>query len=348
MPFTGINEQNKQRISLLPETVSTIDNDIADFGLKGRSELVNLVLAYNIRHNKTAEAAMNSYRSETGDLLIRSGIKPDKDKILDKLCDTHSAELTEALNSIGTHRRGNIGFYIRISNSIRRWLENPANTEDAYYTSLEHFLNHTIEEYASLDYYTRERILIDEKISQYEKYIDDGVWIDIYRPESATPARVYPYKIMADRFKTHIYMACYRLSEYNSLKPVTYRMSALPVSHAIAYDCDIIVDEKDLDILDELINERGIQFLSEAVADVIVRLTPSGINTFDRKSRLRPIPVTIEDLPDGDKKYTFRCALSQARYYFTNFGKDAEIIAPAELRELFKNIYEDAVSIYQK
>ncbi len=347
MPFTGINEQNKQRISLLPETVSTIDNDIADFGLKGRSELVNLVLTYNVRHNKTAEAAMNSYRSETGDLLIRSGIKPDKDKILDKLCDTHRTEFTKTLNFIGTHRRGNIGFYIRISNSIRRWLENPANTEDAYYTSLEHFLNHTIEEYASLDYYTRERILIDDKISQYEKYIDDGVWIDIYRPEAVAPARVYPYMIMPDRFKTHIYMACYRLSENNTLVPVTYRMSALPASHAVAYDCEIIVDEKDLRALDDLITERGIQFLSEETVDVTVRLTPNGINTFNRKSRLRPVPVYIDDSSCEDTIIAFRCTMSQARYYFTNFGKDAEIINPAKLRELFRHIYEDAASIYQ-
>ncbi len=347
MPFTGINEQNKQRISLLPETLSTIDNDISDFGLKGRSELVNLVLAYNVKHNNTAEAAMNRYRSETKDLLVRSGIRPDKDSVLDKLCDTHRDELMGSLNSIGTHKRGNTGFYIRISNSIRRWLENPANTEDAYYISLEHFLNHTIEEYASQDYYTRERIMIDEKISQYEKYIDDGVWIDIYRQGSAVPARVYPYKIMPDRSKSHVYMACYRLSE-DALVPVTYRMSALPVSHARAYDCDIIVDEKDLETLEALINERGIQFLSEEVFDIVVRLTPGGINTFNRKSRLRPVPVSIEDLSGGDAKYTFRCAMSQAKYYFTNFGKDAEIIAPTELRELFKSIYEDAVSTYQK
>ncbi len=177
MGFYGIKDQNKQRISLLPETAATIKHDIADFGLKGRSELVNLVLSYKEKYNLTQESQLATYRHKTADLLKEANLDPDKDDILDRLCDTRKTRIINNINETRTHRRGNVGYYIRISNSVRRWLESPDNTENAYYSSLESYINQSIEEYATKDYYSRERIILDKKISEYEAYIRDKEYI---------------------------------------------------------------------------------------------------------------------------------------------------------------------------
>ncbi len=348
MGFDGIKDQNKQRISLLPETAATIEHDIADFGLKGRSELVNLVLSYKEKYNLTQESQLATYRHETADLLKEANLDPDKDDILDRLCDTRKTRIINNINETRTHRRGNVGYYIRISNSVRRWLESPDNTENAYYSSLESYINQSIEEYATKDYYSRERIILDKKISEYEAYIRDKVWIDIYRNDSLPAFKVYPCRIMPDKFHTHVYLACYALSEDMSLSPMTFRLSALPPETRISYGCDVQISNDDLKKLEDLINERGIQFLSENAIDITVRLTPAGQKAYARTARLRPDPISEEPPGDnGDKILKFHCTLSQARYYFASFGKEAEIMSPAGLREIFRLLYQEAIKNYQ-
>lgn len=40
--------------------------------------------------------------------------------------------------------------------------------------------------------------------------------------------------------------------------------------------------------------------------------------------------------------------MSQAKFYFFQFGKDAENLSPEELRKMFENIYQQTASTYQE
>ena len=85
----------------------------------------------------------------------------------------------------------------------------------------------------------------------------------------------------------------------------------------------------------------GVQFMVGSEAEIHVKLTDAGVSKYRRQTHLRP-PLVRE----LDGTYIFQCTTAQAEFYFFKFGKDAEILLPADLRERFKAMYEAAANIY--
>lgn len=344
MPFIGINEQNKQRVNISKETAIIIDQDIKDFNLANRNVLINNLISYIEENNLTKNAELLSYKKALLLNYEKLNIDMDYSMIVDGLCNLKKKEIVNELSANGTHKRNQFGFYFRISNDVRRWLENPSNKEDEYYLSLEHFLNCTIEEYAAYDYFLRESIACKERIAVINNYISNKQWIDLYNTKRM-PTRIYPVKIIPDINRTHIYLTAISIRNENEFVPITFRISSLDISRIRpVYDLPPCAKEY-ISILNEQIQERGVQFLSLPTADIKVRLNYYGVKTYNRTRNLRPNYTKITEDTDGTYIYEFQCTEKQAEFYFMSFGSNAEILSPDSLRNTFKQNYQFA---YQK
>ena len=346
MGFIINNDQQRQRISISPETMIVLEQDVSDFNLDGLGELVNDILIYREKYNLTQDSLLKQYCEQTYSYLQKAGIDSDINDILEKLCDLKKKEIIERIGTFKTHKRGNIGKNIYIKQRTLRWLESPENTEDLYYGgSLLLYLNSVIEEYAQKDLYTRERIITNERVSKINAYIKDQEWVNVYWPNKRS-VRFFPIKILPDKLNTHAYLACYTLSDDGALKPSSFRMSALPDDMQIAHGYNPTVTESDIKTIDELISERRIDFLAYTAEDIQVRLTKHGMKRYLRTTRLRPDIINSKDSKSKSTICTFHCTKQQAEYYFAQFGEDVEIISPQPLRERFIQIYQNALTAY--
>ena len=80
----------------------------------------------------------------------------------------------------------------------------------------------------------------------------------------------------------------------------------------------------------------------QLVAFQLVRLTPSGERKYQQILHLRPQYARKEGAV-----YTFTCTQRQVENYFFKFGHDARILAPQELADKFKRMYESAAEQYE-
>lgn len=94
----------------------------------------------------------------------------------------------------------------------------------------------------------------------------------------------------------------------------------------------------------ETIQKNGVQYLPEQGAGqtILVRLTPSGERKYQQILHLRPQYARKEGAV-----YTFTCTQRQVENYFFKFGHDARILAPQELADKFKRMYESAAEQYE-
>ena len=92
------------------------------------------------------------------------------------------------------------------------------------------------------------------------------------------------------------------------------------------------------------LNDNGPQFMADDTHEIHIHLTPDGISRYNYQLALRPEYTKIIE-PDI---YVFRCSERQIEYYFFNFGKDAEILKPENLRKHFARRYREAAEGYKK
>ena len=351
MGFIGINEQNKQRINISTHAAGIIEHDVRDFNIKNRDTLINTILRYVEKHSLSSASYLARYKAKLSSELSEFDVKCPIDKIVERFTQKEEQRLVDEHNRYSTHTRNQKGFYIRISNDVRRWLEGSNNTEDKYYSSLEQYINTAVESYARKSDYERELVIFDNLISQLNGYIRDQVWLDMYN--NSLVSRIFPVKVDTDRSQMHAYLACYRLEDCAKYRPVTYRISSLPADIRSIEDGDRVITDKEIKELYELIEERGIQFLSEPAVDIEVALTYSGIKIYERTRHLRPDPVKISPYQRDSKAavletvYTFHCTERQAEYYFLRFGSDAYVLSPKSLRTRFRKKHEETVKLYQ-
>ncbi len=350
MGFIGINDQNKQRINISPYAAGIIEHDVRDFNLKNRDTLINTILRHAEMHSISSASHLAKYSENLFTELSEIDVKCPVKIIVEKLTQKEKQRLIDEHSRYSTHKRNQIGFYIRISNDVRKWLEGDLNTEDKYYSSLEQYINVAVESYAQKNDYQRELVIFDSLIGQLNRCIKDEIWLDMYSVNSTN--RVFPVKVDSDKSQMHAYLVGYRLDKASTCKPVTYRISSLPADIRSIENVDKAITNDDIQKLYELISERGIQFLSEPAVDIEVALTYSGIRTYERTRHLRPEHIKISSYRDTsinhrfEAVYTFHCTERQAEYYFLRFGSDALILSPKRLKDRFREKHDETTKLY--
>lgn len=108
--------------------------------------------------------------------------------------------------------------------------------------------------------------------------------------------------------------------------------------------CSGFISAADQQKILEAIQKNDVQYLPGQGAEqtILVQLTPYGERKYHQILHLRPQYVQKEGAV-----YTFDCTPRQAENYFFKFGHDVKILAPQELAEKFKRMYESAAEQYE-
>ena len=345
MAFTSDTGSNKQRINLSTSAYEVIRNDMFTFHENKLSHFINSIFEhYSPKAKCSISLVLNQYRGELSELL--SGIRGDEGtqkRIFNRLISKEEEKLRQQTNS---YEKGiSFNFWLNKHNFDHLTEERFGCKEDKYYDNKRgKYIKCVLEEYARLPYIEREKIYLTPFITEIEKAIHDKKQLRVTTEKGAI-YNVYPYDISSDPLSTANYLVGYSQQDDNpdaELRPCSFRISALKHVEISKSKSAFIPKEKQKN-LSKLVASRGVQFLISTEEEIHVRLTDSGRHKYYRQSHLRP---TLVEEQEGNI-FVFRCTNAQAEFYFFKFGKDAEILFPAELREKFKSMYQSAADIYK-
>ena len=94
--------------------------------------------------------------------------------------------------------------------------------------------------------------------------------------------------------------------------------------------------------LDEKIARQRVQFLVGGREEYVLHFTKNGKNLLKAIQYMKPSVSFI----DENDNYHFECPKFQLFQYFSRFGEHAQIVAPASVRDEFKNWYKRAYEAY--
>ena len=346
MAFTSDIASNKQHINLSAYAYEVIRNDMFTFHENKLSHFVNSIFEYySPKADASISLVLNRYRDELSKLL--SSIQGDegaRKRIFNRLISKEEEKLRQQTDS---YEKG-ISFKFWLNKNNFEYLTDKSSEcgEDTYYDNKRgKYIKCVLEEYARLPYIEREKIYLTPYLTEIENAIQDKKQLRVTTEKEAV-YNVYPYGIFSDPLSTANYLVGYSQQDDNpddELHPCSFRISALK-SVKMLKSKSAFIKKEDKKNLSKLIASRGVQFLISSEEEIHVRLTDSGIHKYNRQSHLRP---TLVEKQEGNV-FVFRCTNAQAEFYFFKFGKDAEILFPAELREKFKSMYQKAANIYNK
>lgn len=343
------NDTHQVRLRISHEAETILEDDMRSFKEFKKSTLVNVILENYYEEAKSSICMqLEKYETELEEIFSESDTKM-KSNYIKILLYGREKELLSAAEELKNLKKNSSWNGIRLRNELFDFLTNEINgsAENKYYDSLAAYLSTIIEEYTRLPYIKREKIYYKSIFDDIRKAITEKKQIIISKKKTFY---VLPYKIIANPLSTYSYLVGYSYNEDNgkdSMKPCSYRISELSNStYRIFRSKSACLTKKDKDYLNCQIAEKGVQFLSSELLEVVVKFTDKGIENFYRQINLRPTP--LEPVTKSNFPYTFKCSRTQANYYFAHFGVNAEIISPPELRKDFKKKYHDANALYSK
>ena len=345
MAFLASDEtsgNNKQHLNLSTLAYDVVLSDMFTFGEEKLSGFINTIFEY---YAPVAEASIDQTLSRLSGELSKSisevsGDERTKKRVLDSLLLQKKRSLLEKTTSYESGRT----FKFWLNKQNLEYLSEPNSecNENLYYTKRGKYIKSVIEEYARLPYVTREKIYFSPFVDEIQHAIRTERQLRIVTDKDVV-YRVYPYKVLSDPLSTANYLVGY-CTRYgfpeDEKRPCSFKISALK-SVRLEKSKSAFLKNSAWEQLAQTITSRGVQFMVGSEAEIHVKLTDAGVSKYRRQTHLRP-PLVRE----LDGTYIFQCTTAQAEFYFFKFGKDAEILLPADLRERFKAMYEAAANIY--
>ena len=334
---------SKQHLNLSPFAYDVIHNDMFAFGEDKLSGLINTVFDY---YHPIAEASIARRLSVVkGDLQnLLSNISNENMIVSQTIHKILVAKKNNLTQKVSSYEKGkSFKFWLNQKNLEYLSSHYSECNEDIHYTSRGKYIKCVIEEYARLPYVERERIYYSPVIKTIEEAIKEGCQLAVVT-NSEKAYSVYPHGILCDPLSTANYLVghCQRHgNDCDEKRPCSFRISAIKSIKA-EKSKNAFIKDSERKRLTELIASRGVQFLVGRDAEVVVKLSESGINKYQRQVHLRPALIEKKD----ENIYVFQCTTAQAEFYFFKFGPDAEIISPPQLRRRMARMYEKASEIY--
>lgn len=206
------------------------------------------------------------------------------------------------------------------------------------------YIKAIMEHYASLPMAEREDIFFSERINELNYCIRANRVI--YLTGVHRSGALIPYKIMHDKYNMHTYLIAvpYEKMQHQSYLFRISQIQQLTRAHITAEP----ITKDTIQLLENEIKQKGVQYLPGQAQKILVKLTPTGQSMYHRITFQRPAyePQTSEEMKEN--VFTFTCTPYQIYVYFKAFGAEAEVLAPKELREQFIQFYEKGLEIYKK
>lgn len=246
-------------------------------------------------------------------------------------------------------------FFVRLSKPVLEALASDELRKDAafYGDKVGNYLKALLEEYCALPYAERERIYYKQQLQSIELAItrQEKLKLTLNSRKKPTGGAAAPNNI------TYLKPLCIQKDTeqlYNYLVGMTSAKPGGPwgmgcvrlssIKKLSSLKCSGFISADDRRKIAETIQKNGVQYLPEQGAGqtILVRLTPSGERKYQQILHLRPQYARKEGAV-----YTFTCTQRQVENYFFKFGHDARILAPQELADKFKRMYESAAEQYE-
>lgn len=348
--------ESKMRINLSEKARSIIQDDMELFEVKSPSAFINTIYS---NFHVIAKSSINQYlkRKEMEYRKIFSNSKIEKNTIeetIHLLLQEESNSLKRLLSDYKKTEYGQVGkiYYINKSNTailqkeFADVLSLPAK-ERGFYISPSQYMKCLIEEYCNLPFYNRELIFKRDVYLKLQQACEFGNIITIATKSRGglKHFRVKPYCIMSDSLKTRSYLACLSVSDgHMETEPEVsgFALHRIEIPESQEFEHFVFTESEKREITQQL-TSNSIQYLREKQSRIVVKLTPRGKDTYQRKITSRPVRNREEST---DYVYVFYCSEMQAYNYFFIFGRDAEILEPASLRDKFIYKYSEAHSTY--
>lgn len=203
------------------------------------------------------------------------------------------------------------------------------------FQSLSSFFRNMFEHYLSLPQYKREQIiyldnyeLILESIEKKRKII---VCLNNQKKE------IIPYKMVTNKEEIYNYLICLSKSQRAT---TIMSLHLYKIKYIYVEPEKFTISDEEKEKLERVIKSSP-QFPFYNDEECHIKLTKEGIKLYNKKYLNRPTPYKIEN-----ENYYFNCSYTQIILYFFPFGKEAKIIEPLILNNLFKTKYLEAYNSY--
>jgi hypothetical protein len=350
MPFddTFANEQ-KIRINLSYKALNIIKEDMEIFKLKSMGTIINIIWENSretskssiIKHMKMKEIYLNEILN----------IKDEKTKKynVETLLFEEKQEI-ESIIKIFLDKKGITKIFHINDNNTNYLVEECVEDKFELYGKKHpsKYLKCLLEEYSELPFIERERVI---QLHIYEE-IEDAIMhknvvkISALFQGKETLFYAKPYKIMSDAMGTQSYLVCksrlFRNTE-EMLQIASFNMYRIKKAKRVKSE-HFSFKEKEINNIEENISKKTVAYLLGDAEIIKVKLSETGKTMYNNILFSRPIYESIS--PEG--YYCFNCSTLQIKNYFFKFGKEVEIIYPLELRNMFKNEYSLALSLYNE
>ncbi len=337
-----INDEQKIRIPLSNAARVVMAEDMMVFRISGEATFINTVFSnYKEEAKSSVSLYLNKRELELDALFTETEMDSKSKKIaIDKVL---SSEKQQIIKKISEYKSAKGGKSYRINNENVEYLKHCA--ENQYYKSPGLYIRSMLEEYCSLPFIKRERIIkkkiydIIERACLEKKILNvSALYFGMMQDFI-----VYPYKIVPDSFHTQSYLVCYsRKAEESEKDKIVASFSMARIQEPTLLG-KFRLKKEEISYIESQITKYSPAYLTGKPEQIEVRLTHKGKSSY--QSRLYSRPEKIENLSTEDI-YVFDCTQQQIFDYFFPFGAEAEILSPVSLRERFRSKHETALSLY--
>ena len=271
-------------------------------------------------------------------------ISAEDSACLERLVEGYTKELTIKMNSY----KNGVQLKPRINNENYDDLKlgTPAFQEEEYYRREGKYIKAILEEYALLTFYEREGVFFKDIIDCINEAIAMGNVLKlkyVNRKQQQTQIAVRPYKIASSPLLQYHYLVALPADTETNKDILVLRVSRITESKKLSRTSHITIHEQKH--IDEVIRTKGIQYIVSQDSEIKVALTEQGYKLYKSILYLRPKYTSITK--DKEKwVLTFMCAEEQIKNYFFQFGKEAIVLFPDNLKQWFLDKYTDAVNTY--
>lgn len=365
MPFTKPNEENKISITITQNASSILHEDRISFNTDSLSGFINRIFK-NFKDSADASITLALKKRREELTLLFKDLETDTRKGIISILEAEHKELLATNIQKNLQKIPGIpktSFKVRINKENIEYLTSePVCKENTFYKDhIGRYISALVEEYTQKTTFHREAIYFKEEIETITSAISNNCLLKakLRRKDSFIPIYISPCSIVPDSHGLYHYLLGYHVKDNNDTlfkKPYSYRLSRL-------YDLKKVSGQKtqltkaDRDLIHELLQSNGAQFISSTNCPIKVQLSPRGMKKYLSIQHLRPSYtnkyLADQNNPDGDMILEFntseeqiKTTESQIEFYFFKFGKDALILEPLELRNRFLEMYKDAAEKY--
>ncbi len=369
MDLTG----QRMRVNLSDHALSIIRSDMQAFGVEESlgGFISRIIMCFAQNSDASIFRAANRYREklindvqttryakkyprDTGleyfEIKKDKLLSPAELEVIESLVSAYKECLTAKFGSVdkGTSKNA------RLRNSAYELLcsmDDELREVAIYGTHRSAYVKALMEDYSSRSLLEREGIVFSEHIELLKSLCETD---NRQRPlvtvkTGSSVFDVKPFEVTADPSWSHHYLVGMgrRANCDDAYRPMSFRISRI---------IDIKVRKKsyasgkitksELGVLKEALDKRGVQYLVGEEIECTVLLTKQGLKTFETILHGRPEPVRRVADSNGNTILTFDCTARQISNYFLQFGSDAIILKPRELRDDFIAKYKMAVDAY--